>query len=299
MRVLLLCCVVSLCLPACIFNTEKDRKVQNQVQTTYGTILVREIQGDDKAAYVYAEFAKDTGSRGSHQVITREVIKSLREPNTATPEAAANPCKVETLSDSGRDIFDPAKRVSVGELLYGPAANQQLLLPVPAQDLIYLEYLPSGFDAELKQIKAKGSDKVGAFSAAFSVPTPLEGVAVNGQDVATEAVVVDRKDPLIVEWDAPFLVNEDSIMALFVTAKDSFGTRVLKCMEFEKLIAYGTSSVKEWRIDAEMLAKLPPDSKAKLKLLRGHLASLSSSDKSLALDIEATRNWEKVFELKL
>ncbi|MEZ4751475.1 MAG: hypothetical protein R3B54_12905 [Bdellovibrionota bacterium] len=124
-------------------------------------------------------------------------------------------------------------------------------------------------------------------------------MAVNGQDVATESIVIDKKDPLIVEWDAPFLVNEDSIMALFVTAKDSFGTRVLKCLEFEKLITYGGSSVKEWRIEPELLAKLPPDSKAKFKLLRGHLATLSSSDKSLALDIEATRSWEKVFELKL
>ncbi|MEZ4751474.1 MAG: hypothetical protein R3B54_12900 [Bdellovibrionota bacterium] len=155
MRVFLLCSVVSLCLSGCIFNTQKDRKVEQGVDTTYGAILVREIQGDEKTAYVYAEFAKDAGTRGTQQVITREVLKSLKAPNTAIPEAAANPCKVETISDSGRDLFDPSKRVSVGELLYGPAANQQLLLPVPAEDLIYLEYLPSGFDSELKQIKAK------------------------------------------------------------------------------------------------------------------------------------------------
>ncbi|MCB0405146.1 MAG: hypothetical protein KDD51_10195 [Bdellovibrionales bacterium] len=298
MRVFLLCCTVGVCFTACIFNTQKDRKVEQAV-TTYGAILVREIQGDEKTAYVYAEFAKDAGTRGANQVITRDVIRDLRAASGESSEAAASPCKMETLSDSGRDLFDPSKRVSVGELLYGPAANQQLLLPVPAENLIYLEYLPTGFDSELKQIKAKGSDKVGGFSAAFSVPTALEGVAVNGQEVASESVVVDKKDPLIVEWDAPFLVNEESIMALFVTAKDSFGTRLLKCLEFEKLIPYGGSSVKEWRIEPDLLAKLPPDSKAKFKLLRGHLATLSSADKSLALDIEATRNWEKIIELKL
>lgn len=281
-------------LSGCLLQKDKEPSVQQAKLRAVGVIMVEDLAGKEQSGYLVAGFSRPS-SRSAESPL-RLLSPQWEDWDLARwqPRLAVRADPEATVCEVGRhdsaDI-DSARGslLSVGEMKFGPA-NQATLVSVPEDaDHRYLLALPSGFSSEARQVKASGAGDIPGFTAVFTVPEPLPGAQLMGQAFSPTPLIIRKSQPLTVEWDRPFVINDASLVILEIGVKQGDKKTSLLCAGYEAKAAENLGAKLRWSIPASQVQKLPFTTDAAVYFSRAHMKTLGSS--VLEVDVDTRRTW--------
>jgi hypothetical protein len=188
--------------------------------------------------------------------------RKARYEKTPPPAAQTEPSKPAAPST--------LKRVSVGNLGFGPALQQSLIVLRPGKDLKYSAVLDPAIPAGAYQILSDGATDVDPLSEILSFPEEVRFLRVGGQNFGDPVFAWDPSRGLEVLWREPGIVNDQNGILIEASVDDGKIQYELSCAAREEDIP-AVGGDKRWNLDSAWFSEFPKQGKVSFYFIRAHL----------------------------
>lgn len=233
---------------------------------TSGVVRLEDLSGLDLDA---------VSIRGSFQDTVASQALAMRL------DSRANPCRVQ--KSGGRAATRGLK--SVGELYFGPVMQSTLTKIPRKEDNAYFLALTPDFPSNVYYVTSRQENGPN-FEGYLSLPESLGGVTANGSDFDTEGVLYKRSEKLTVQWNAPSVAVDNSLIMVELVAEGETEGVGIRCMGAEPTDGGG---VYEWTLPAESVTQLPDSDRGLIYVSRVHIGGVEKDGWDVQLQGLRTR----------